>query len=202
MRPIEQAHRRTGPRRAAALGAEIADWALAGLVRRSTTTAMSSSPLLRQPARQTHAPAAWEWFTPQSAGYNDPALWCRLIETPYDDLRFHVVDDLQRRVRRCRAPPAIRRIRLVAVLLGVHRGGRHKLAALSQISVAIGQWTSGMRRRRCCPCWRGVRSIRALGRKLRAGLAAVVSRRAASPARGGRLSPAFARAALVDGGGG
>ena len=81
--------------------------------------------------------AAWAWLTPASAGYNDPALWSRLIETPYDDLRFHVVGELQRRANL--PGTSIAQITLVwtTVLLNIHRGGRSKLAALKQISRAI-----------------------------------------------------------------
>jgi hypothetical protein len=88
---------------------------------------------LLQPARD----AAWAWLTPTSAGYNDPGLWSRLIETPYDDLRFHVVAELQRRTKL--PGTQIGQITHVwtTVLLNIHRGGRTKLVALKQISRAI-----------------------------------------------------------------
>src|SRR5262249_38374031 len=39
--------------------------------------------------------AAWAWLTSptgKTPGDDDPALWSRLIETPYDDLRMHLVE--------------------------------------------------------------------------------------------------------------
>jgi hypothetical protein len=81
--------------------------------------------------------AAWEWLTPASAGWNDAALWSRLIETPYDDVRLHFVSALEGRIK----GPGMEAGNLtgvwVSVLMGIHRGGRHKLIALRQISRAI-----------------------------------------------------------------
>ena len=80
---------------------------------------------------------AWAWLTPESAGYNDPALWSRLIETPYDDLRMALVTALRQRV----SLPGADADRLAGVwcplLLNIHRGGRHKLVALRQVGDAI-----------------------------------------------------------------
>jgi hypothetical protein len=74
---------------------------------------------------------------PDSPGYNDPALWSRLIETPYDDIRFNVVRELERRAKL--PGTSVEQVTIVwtSVLLGVHRGGRSKLIALKQISRAI-----------------------------------------------------------------
>src|SRR5690606_37344624 len=42
--------------------------------------------------------AAWEWLDrPDSPGRDDPVLFCRLMETPYSELRLKLVDLLQRR---------------------------------------------------------------------------------------------------------
>lgn len=89
------------------------------------------------PTRQ----AAWAWLTrstdkPRAA--DDPALWSRLIETPYDDVRLHLVDELKRRaslpgVSSDRLGPAL----WAPVLLGIFRGGRLKLTALRQVADAI-----------------------------------------------------------------
>jgi hypothetical protein len=81
--------------------------------------------------------AAWAWLIADSPGYNDPALWSRLIETPYDDLRFHVVGELQRRATLPGASHQQITYVWTTVLLNIHRGGRSKLAALKQISRAI-----------------------------------------------------------------
>jgi hypothetical protein len=109
---------------------------------------------------------AWNWLTPPasgaggwglgaventdlSAGYNDAALWSRLMETPYDDVRIQLVEELERRAIQRRdagdaGGGALNRKRdeeltpvWAAVLLNVHRGGRAKLTALRQISAAI-----------------------------------------------------------------
>jgi hypothetical protein len=81
--------------------------------------------------------AAWEWLTETSAGWNDSALWSKLIESPYDDVKIKLVETLKHRV----ALPGARIDAHVAVwcsvLLGIHRGGRTKLIALGQISRAL-----------------------------------------------------------------
>jgi hypothetical protein len=83
--------------------------------------------------------SAWAWLTPECAGYSDAALWSRLIETPYEDVRLNLVTILQERAKL----PGAGIDELVpvwtAVLLGIHRGGRHKIKALHQISRAISE---------------------------------------------------------------
>jgi hypothetical protein len=84
---------------------------------------------------------AWNWLTPDSAGFGDASLWARLLETPYDDVRIRLVQQLSQRTQAKAGPPALRRqdLSLIwsSVLLGIHRGGRAKLAALRQISQAL-----------------------------------------------------------------
>ena len=86
---------------------------------------------------------AWEWLTPQSPGYTDPDLWTRLFETPYDDVRLRLVDELRKRTQGVTKLPAIRNQDFAplwaSVLLGVHRGGRAKRKALRQISQTIAE---------------------------------------------------------------
>jgi hypothetical protein len=145
--------------RSAGVAGEITTWALGILGAREDYDVDAVSRFfdsLLQPARE----AAWAWLvaaTPASPsvtqgvegdtsvvptgapsrGYDDPALWSRLIETPYDDLRFHVVKELERRTTLPGA--SLEQITGVwtNVLLNIHRGGRSKLAALKQISRAI-----------------------------------------------------------------
>jgi hypothetical protein len=87
--------------------------------------------------------AAWVWLESDTgaAGYNDPALWARLLETPYEDVRLRLVKALQSRVGGAGGVKAADVDQLApvwaAVLLGIHRGGRHKLIALNQISRAL-----------------------------------------------------------------
>ena len=80
---------------------------------------------------------AWSWLGPRSAGYNDSALWSRLLETPYDDARLQLVAVLEQRSRL----PGTSTDQLAplwcGVLLNIHRGGRQKLTALRQISDAL-----------------------------------------------------------------
>jgi hypothetical protein len=125
--------------KSAAVAFDAAAWALSILGAPPNYTAERASRFfdsLQQPARA----AAWEWLVhgePPSAGYNDPVLWVRLLETPFDDLRLNLVRELQRRA----ALPGSNRESLASlwasVLLGIHRGGRVKLTALRQISEAL-----------------------------------------------------------------
>jgi hypothetical protein len=123
--------------RSAGVAAEITTWALSIL---GTPDRYSAEPISRffdsllQPARET----AWAWLaTPDSPGANDPALWSRLIETPYDDVRFHVIGELERRAKLPGASLDQVTIIWTSVLLNIHRGGRAKLTALRQISRSI-----------------------------------------------------------------
>jgi hypothetical protein len=144
--------------RSAGVAGEITTWALSILgaaEHYDVDTVSRFFDSLLEPARE----AAWNWLvgaTPASpgarggeegdagvaaagvsAGYHDPTLWSRLIETPYDDLRFHVVKELERRATL--PGTSVEQVTIVwtTVLLNIHRGGRAKLAALKQISRAI-----------------------------------------------------------------
>ncbi len=81
--------------RCEAVAAEIAEFALSILgappVYR-TDTVVNFFDSLNPEVRR----GAWEWLTPQSAGYTDPELWTRLFETPYDDVRLRLVDELRK----------------------------------------------------------------------------------------------------------
>jgi hypothetical protein len=81
--------------------------------------------------------AAWEWLVPTASGWNDPRLWSRLIESPYDDIRLRLVQALQHRAAMPGADATAHAALWGSVLLGIHRGGRTKLMALRQISDAI-----------------------------------------------------------------
>jgi hypothetical protein len=81
---------------------------------------------------------AWDWLIEGSAGWGDTGLWSRLVESPYDDVKFKLVSALERRQR-----PAwnagVEALTSVwsSVLLGIHRGGRAKLTALRQITQTL-----------------------------------------------------------------
>lgn len=124
--------------------------------------------------------AAWAWLQSPGgvAGYRDAVLWSRLTETPFEDLRLRLIDDL---ARRAEAPaPAADALAPVwcAVLLAVHRGGRQKLKATRQIAEAI--LREPTRAESLLPVLAvAIRSIR--GPEMRAGLGAVMTLLAARP---------------------
>ena len=125
---------------------------------------------------------ALEWLTPHSPGYDDASLWSRLLETPYDDVRLWLVEQLKGRTRQSAAPAALRRQDLsmvwTTVLLGVHRGGRTKLTALRQISQAIADQPD--RAEQLVPVLAvAIRSVRPP--EARAGLAAILAAVSARP---------------------
>ena len=154
----------------AAVAGDLTDFALAALGAPGTSDREGVTAFFDSLLPETRA-RAWAWLTPESPGYPDPALWCRLLETPFDDVRMRLIDCLQRRAEL----PGTRSDALApvwcSVLAGVHRGGRQKPKAVRQIARAI----------RSDPSLAGsllpvlvlaVRSIR--GPEQRAGLAAVV----------------------------
>jgi hypothetical protein len=125
---------------------------------------------------------AWEWLTPRSPGYDDTALWSRLLETPYEDVRLRLVEELNKRTRKTDGPTALKHQDLsmvwMTVLLGVHRGGRAKLKALRQISEAIAEQPD--RAVRLVPVLAvAIRSVRPP--EARAGLSAILSAVSARP---------------------
>ncbi|HEY1111432.1 MAG TPA: hypothetical protein VGE76_22445, partial [Opitutaceae bacterium] len=128
--------------------------------------------------------AAWTWLLsgePAKAAYNDPVLWSRLAETPFDELKLKLIDHLAVRVD----TPALSADKLApvwcAVLLGVHRGGRQKVKAVHAIAdaVAAAPESAG----ELLPVLAvAVRSVR--GPEMRAGLGAVMSLLARRPELG------------------
>lgn len=86
--------------------------------------------------------AAWEWLIREesdgySGGYDDPVLWARLTETPYDDLRLKLVEHLDKRITLPGTDTKSLSFIWCSVLSGIHRGGRHKLKAVMQLAHAI-----------------------------------------------------------------
>lgn len=77
------------------------------------------------------------WFAGSADAQDDPVVWSRLIESPYEEVRLQLVEQLQYRASR----PRVERDDLAdlwaSVLLGVHRGGRHKLKAVEQLVAAV-----------------------------------------------------------------
>jgi hypothetical protein len=122
--------------RCPAIGRELAGWAL-GIVGgqpaydRDVVIAFLDSLLAEM------REGAWDWLVRGSPGADDPALFSRLLETPFDDIRLRLIDHLQAKAR-IPAIPATELTRLwSAVLLGVHRGGRQKVKAVGQLAEAL-----------------------------------------------------------------
>jgi hypothetical protein len=154
-----------------ATGGELAAWALGILgapenYDRDVLLRFFDS--LQEPVRRS----TWEWLNrEESPGYDDPVLWCRLLETPYDELRLRLVDVLERRASLPGTGSDALTPVWCAVLLGVHRGGRQKAKATRQIARALEEDPS--RAETFLPVLAvAVRSVRAA--EVRAGLAAVV----------------------------
>lgn len=125
-----------------AIGVEAAQQALSILGVAPNYSADQAAPFFDSLNLQVRE-GAWAWLTPECPGYSDPALWSRLLETPFDDVRLRLVAELNQRTREVATPPALRSQDLAqvwtTVLLGIHRGGRAKLTALRQISQAIAE---------------------------------------------------------------
>jgi len=118
--------------------------------------------------------AAWLWLNADSerTAAQDPGLWSRLLETPYENLRLRLIDTLALRSRLPGTGAQDLAPVWASVLLAVHRGGRQKLKAIRQLGHALQQDPS--QAPRLLPVLAvAVRSIR--GPERRAGLAALVS---------------------------
>ena len=164
--------------RCVAVAGELADWSLAIL---GTAEAYDRQLVLRffdslcQPIRLS----AWAWLTADgSPGYADPGLWSRLLETPYDELRLRLIDELARKASLPGAGAEDLTPVWCSVLLGVHRGGRQKQKAVRQVAAAIAK--DPTRAADLLPVLVvAVRSVRPA--EARAGLAAVVATLTARP---------------------
>jgi hypothetical protein len=136
-----------GQTQCAATAGELAAWALSHF-----TSLHFNSPanydrevvtaLLDSQHKEARA-VAIEWLTaPDSPGGGDSATWARLVETPYDDVRFPLLAALERKSAGESNGQAGISVDAIApvwstVLLGVHRGGRAKLKAISQLKHAL-----------------------------------------------------------------
>ena len=164
-----------------AVGVEVAHYALSVLGAPQAYRLENVSPFFDSLNSQVRR-GALEWLLPHAPGHDDAALWSRLLETPYDDVRIRLVAELNKRTHKTAAPPALERQDLsmvwTMVLLGVHRGGRAKLTALRQISQAIAERPD--RAEQLVPVLAvAIRSVRPP--EARAGLAAILSAVAARP---------------------
>jgi hypothetical protein len=165
-----------------AIAGELAGWALQSLgaaenYERDSVLHFFDSH--SAPVRQS----AWQWLVGVSAsnrspGYADASLWCRLLETPYDDLRLPLIDELSRRATLPGTGADDLAPVWCSVLLGVHRGGRQKLKATQQIARKLAD--DPARADKLLPVLAvAVRSVR--GPEFRAGLTAIMSAVEARP---------------------
>jgi hypothetical protein len=168
---LDEAWRAQLPRlaeaRCRAEAGEITRWALVRIMERYHVDAVS-------PFFDSHLSAmrsaSQEALTPECPGYADAALWARLLETPFDDVRLWLVAQLERRVARPRIKGDLTHL-WTSVLLAVHRGGRQKAAALRQLCQALAD--DPARAETLLPVLvLALRSIR--GTEQKAGLAAAV----------------------------
>ena len=112
--------------------------------------------------------AGWEWLD-ASPLRDDPAVWHRLVESPYDDVRGPLVAELTRRAGG--ADPDTVRLLWATVLLNVARGGRHKPGVVAQVVARLAERPAESDQ--LLPLLAvAVRSLR--GPEFRAGLAGVV----------------------------
>jgi hypothetical protein len=169
--------RQLGQARCAAIGKELGNWALTILGRAGIYDVEQVQPFFDSLLFEIRQ-AAWDWLvTPESPGYNDPVLWSRLTESPFDDIRLRLIDHLHARSKLPSVNGDLANV-WTTVLLGVHRGGRQKAKAVRQAGAAIQQDPS--RTESLLPVLAvAVRSVRRP--EARAGLAAVVQAVEAHP---------------------
>ena len=182
-----------------ALGGEIAQWALAQVGTKENYRREIASELLdslNQGCRQ----GAWNWLiSPESAGKDDPVLWSRLVESPHEDIQLPLLNVLRQKshtqkpangevVANTGLSPAELTPVWSRVLSNIHRGGRQKLTALSQIKSAILKRTDLFES--LLPILKvAIRSVR--GPERSAGLAAVMEILAKAPELEDRLLREF-----------
>ncbi len=112
--------------------------------------------------------AGWEWLA-ASPLRDDPAVWHRLVESPYDDVRGKLVAELSGRT--AGADPDAVRLLWATVLLNVARGGRQKPGVVDRVVDRLAAHTDEADK--LLPLLAvAVRSLR--GPEFRAGLAGVV----------------------------
>lgn len=157
-RPVEATQlRRLAAARCEGESEKIADWAIAELAQPTRYQAEhlveffdTHSPAVRQAACRWLTAEAEEDETaetngdsadpPSSPPQHDPRLWIKLVETPYDQVRFsllrrlgRVLDAAPRQLDQSLPPEQYLRL-LSAVILGVERGSRSKPNAIGQLA--------------------------------------------------------------------
>ncbi len=162
---------RLGDARCVALGEELTRFALAAIGGPATYENDEVMRFLDSTTSTVRA-AAWAWVLESPTAYDDPVLWARLAETPYDDMRLRLVETLEGRLRPARLGQEGSAVVWTSVLLAVHRGGRQKLKAVRQMCDEIAREPA--RAPALLPVLVvAVRSIRAP--EMRAGLSALLT---------------------------
>ena len=119
-----------------ALAGEMAAWAL-GLVGSAAEYDRDHVSRFFDSLNAAVRDSAWNWLEQNDCpGAQDPVLFCRLLETPFEDLRLRVVERLEHHKVPGEAKTGLLPV-WTAVLLGVHRGGRQKLKATRQLAAAL-----------------------------------------------------------------
>lgn len=156
--------------RCGALGREITSWLLGHFARgehydREILSACCDSLL---PEVRV---AAWDFLVQTTPARDDAVLYARLAESPHDDLRLRLIDELQRKSELPGLTDQALTPLWATVLLGVQRGNRQKPKAAAQLAAAMVKQPS--QTAELLPVLIvAVRSIR--GPEMRAGLAALM----------------------------
>jgi hypothetical protein len=89
----------------------------------------------------------WAWLIEEPRARNDVGLWRRLVESPYDDVRLALVNELERQLspmetlafgaESSELDPEQLRLLWANVLLNVHRGSRAKPVVVRQLLVRL-----------------------------------------------------------------
>jgi hypothetical protein len=73
----------------------------------------------------------WTWLS-ETPLQNEPAIWHRLLESPYDDVKAKLIGDLS--LRATGADMDAVQLLWASVLLNIHRGGRYKPGVVAQVA--------------------------------------------------------------------
>jgi hypothetical protein len=78
----------------------------------------------------------WKWLV-ETPLKDEPSLWHKLLESPYDDIKGPLVAELTERIRG--ADFSTVQLLWASVLLNIHRGGRHKPGVVSQVVARLAE---------------------------------------------------------------
>jgi len=122
-----------------ALAAEICDWALTQLSAQSACDVDAMTGFFDSPSKPMRT-AALTWLTTAATqGNTDPALWSRLVESPWEDVRQSLAELLLDRTVTIPNQDNVSDSVWCSVLLSIHQGSRLKAKAIEQIRLTIDQ---------------------------------------------------------------